>query len=87
MIASFRHKGLRQFFEDDSSKDLTQEHLSKIRRILTILHAAERIEDVNEVGLSLHALKGDLRDFWSVTVRANWRIVFRLKTARQAMWT
>jgi proteic killer suppression protein len=25
----------------------------------------------------LHQLKGDLKGLWSVTVRANWRIVFR----------
>jgi proteic killer suppression protein len=24
-------------------------------------------------------LKGDLKDFWAVTVRANWRIVFRFE--------
>jgi proteic killer suppression protein len=24
----------------------------------------------------LHALKGDMQGLWSVTVRANWRIVF-----------
>ncbi|WP_090019438.1 type II toxin-antitoxin system RelE/ParE family toxin [Limimonas halophila] len=24
----------------------------------------------------LHALKGDYRGFWAITVRANWRIVF-----------
>ena len=28
-------------------------------------------------GYRLHRLKGDLKGFWSVTVRANWRIVFR----------
>jgi plasmid maintenance system killer protein len=27
----------------------------------------------------LHPLKGDLKGFWSVTVRANWRIVFRFE--------
>jgi len=25
----------------------------------------------------LHALKGDRAGYWAVTVRANWRIVFR----------
>lgn len=25
----------------------------------------------------LHALRGDLKGFWAVTVRANWRIIFR----------
>lgn len=27
----------------------------------------------------LHPLKGDLRGFWAVTVRANWRIIFRFE--------
>ena len=30
-------------------------------------------------GYRLHPLKGDLKGFWSVTVRANWRIVFRFE--------
>jgi toxin HigB-1 len=25
----------------------------------------------------MHPLKGDLKGYWSLTVRANWRIVFR----------
>ncbi|MGA3024268.1 MAG: type II toxin-antitoxin system RelE/ParE family toxin [Bryobacteraceae bacterium] len=27
--------------------------------------------------MHVHRLKGQLRGFWAVTVRANWRIVFR----------
>jgi proteic killer suppression protein len=27
----------------------------------------------------LHPLKGDREGFWSVTVRANWRIIFRFE--------
>jgi proteic killer suppression protein len=32
-------------------------------------------------GFKLHALKGDLKGFWAVTVRANWRVVFRFEDA------
>jgi len=28
-------------------------------------------------GFRLHALKGKLKGFWAVTVRANWRVIFR----------
>jgi len=28
----------------------------------------------------LHALKGDLKGLWAVTVRANWRIIFRFES-------
>ncbi len=27
-------------------------------------------------GFALHPLKGDLKGFWAVTVRANWRVIF-----------
>ena len=30
-------------------------------------------------GFQLHPLKGELSSFWSVTVRANWRIIFRFE--------
>jgi proteic killer suppression protein len=32
---------------------------------------------MNVPGLGLHRLAGKLRGFWSVTVNANWRVVFR----------
>jgi proteic killer suppression protein len=30
----------------------------------------------------LHALKGDLKGFWAVTVRANWRVIFRFEDCK-----
>jgi proteic killer suppression protein len=77
MILSFRHKGLRRFFEDDDRSKLPPELVERIRSILAFLDAAGRIEDMDQPTLRLHALKGDLKGFWAVTVRANWRIVFR----------
>lgn len=32
-------------------------------------------------GYRLHPLKGRLKGFWSITVRANWRIIFRFEGA------
>ena len=32
-------------------------------------------------GFRLHPLKGNLADFWAVTVSGNWRIVFRFEGA------
>ena len=34
---------------------------------------------MNVPGFRLHQLKGDLAGFRAVTVRANWRIVFRFE--------
>jgi proteic killer suppression protein len=51
--------------------------VDRIRRILAALDAATTIEALNQPTFRLHMLKGELRGLWAVTVRANWRIVFR----------
>src|ERR1700746_1734178 len=82
MIESFRHKGLRQLFEDDNARGVSAEHVRKIRQILAVLHAAETIEALRLPTFGLHALKGDLKGFWAVTVRANWPIIFRFEDGK-----
>jgi len=44
-----------------------------------VLHAAETIEALRLPTFGLHPLKGDLKGFWAMTVRANWRIIFRFE--------
>lgn len=77
MIESFKHKGLRRLFEEDDGRKLPADMVERIAVILAALDAAEDIEDMNRPGFRLHRLKGDLKDYWAVTVRANWRIIFR----------
>ena len=79
MIGSFAHKGLRRLFEDDNAKGVSAEHVRKIEQILAVLHAAETIEALRLPTFRLHELKGDLKGYWAVTVRANWRIIFRFE--------
>jgi toxin HigB-1 len=79
MIKSFRHKGLRRFFEDDDGSKLPSDMLTRIRIILSVLHASEKLEGMNLSTFHLHVLKGELKGFFSVTVRANWRIIFRFE--------
>jgi proteic killer suppression protein len=79
MIKTFRHKGLRQLFEHDQGSKLPPDMLMRIRIILSALHAAEDIAGMDIPTFRLHALKGDLKGSFSVTVRANWRIVFRFE--------
>jgi proteic killer suppression protein len=82
MIETFRHKGLRQFFENDEGSKLPADMLRRIRQILTALEAAQTIEGMNQPLFKLHPLKGKLRRFWAVTVRANWRIIFRFENGK-----
>jgi len=79
MIKSFRHKGLRRFFEEDDGSKLPPDLLNRISLILSTLHAAQEIEGVNVPTFRLHVLKGDLKGFFAVNVRANWRIIFRFE--------
>lgn len=79
MIRSFHHKVLRKLFEDDDRSKLPAQDIDKITRILARLNAATLPDDMDAPGFKLHQLKGSLKGFWAVTVRANWRIIFRFK--------
>ena len=78
MIQNFRHKGLRRLFEDGDRKGIRPDFIEKVENILFVLNRAKAADDMNLPGFRLHPLKGDLKGFWAVTVRANWRIVFRI---------
>lgn len=82
MIENFRHKGLRRLFEQGDAKALNPQHVDKIEIILGLLDVAQKIEDMNVRSFRLHPLTGDLKGFWSVTVRANWRIIFRFENGK-----
>jgi toxin HigB-1 len=77
MIRTIRHKGLKQLFELDGSSGVNPEHADKLRDILATLHAAPEVAHMDLPGFRLHPLKGRMRGFWAVTVRANWRVIFR----------
>jgi proteic killer suppression protein len=77
VIRSIRHRGLRRLYEDDDPRGVIMEHSPKLRDILARLDAAGTAADMDLPGFRLHPLKGDFRGFWAVTVRANWRVIFR----------
>ena len=52
----------------------------RIAVLLAALDEASAIGDLNRPSFRLHPLKGDLKGFWSITIRANWRIVFRFQS-------
>jgi len=77
MIRSIRHKGLKRLHEDDDPRGVINEHREKLRDILARLDAASSPADIDLPGFRLHPLKGEFSGFWAVTVRANWRVIFR----------
>ena len=84
MIRSFRHKGLKRLYEEDDSRGISADHAVKLRDILVRLDAAVTVADLDVPGFRLHTLKGQEKGFWAVTVRANWRVIFRF-SERAAM--
>jgi len=79
MIQSFRHKGLRRFYESGSVAGIRPQHAQRLRMMLTALDTAQFIEDVDIPGFRLHALKGKRSGRWSVWVNGNWRVTFEIK--------
>jgi len=79
MIKSFRHKGLRRFYEAGSTAGIQASHRKRLRILLTALDTAETIEDMDIPGFKLHPLKGNRKGLWSISVSGNWRITFKFK--------
>lgn len=52
-------------------------HSKKLRMQLAALDTAKSIDDLEIPGYRLHQLKGRLKNLWSITVNANWRITFK----------
>ena len=77
MIKSFEHKGLEKFFYTGDKSGIQPKHAQKIADILDRLDASIKIQDMNYPGANLHQLKGKLKEFWSVKVSGNWRIIFK----------
>jgi toxin HigB-1 len=79
VIRSFKHRGLKRLYERDDRSGIRPDFADTIQEILTVLDDAATPQELALPGYRLHPLKGDLKGFWSVTVRANWRIIFRFE--------
>jgi toxin HigB-1 len=77
MIKGFRHKGLQRFYQTGSSAGIQAAHASRLRLQLAALDAATGVSDLKAApGWRLHALKGNLKAHYALTVSGNWRLTF-----------
>jgi len=76
VIKSFRHKGLRRFFESGSAAGIQPSHAKRLRLQLVALDTAHTIDDMDVPGFRLHPLKGSRTGRWSISVNGNWRLTF-----------
>ena len=68
---------MKRLFQQGDTSKVRADQARRILDILGHLDTAQRPSDLDLPGYRLHALKGDLKGAWSVTVSGNWRIVFR----------
>lgn len=79
MIKSWKHKGLKRFYETEVVSGIQASHKDKLKLILQFLDAAVSPDDMNLPGKRFHKLKGKFKDCYSVTVNGNWRVIFKFE--------
>jgi proteic killer suppression protein len=79
VIQSFRHKGLRRFYESGGLGGILPKHAKRLRMLLAALDTAHVIGDMDVPGFNLHPLKGQGKGRWSVWVNGNWRVTFEFR--------
>jgi len=76
MIKSFKHKGLKKFFETGHKAGIRPDHEQRLRLILAKMHTAHAIKDLSFPSSGLHPLHHNREGEWAITVKKNWRITF-----------
>ncbi len=76
MIKSFKHKGLKNYFESGTTHGIQAAHAKKLRLQLAALDTATSIDDMDIPGYQLHPLKGNRKGLWAISVSGNWRVTF-----------
>ena len=79
MIRSFRHRGLKRFYERGDRSLIPPDLHDRVEAMLAQLDVARSPEAMRLPPYRLHALKGARKGYWSATVKANWRLVFRFE--------
>ena len=84
MIVSFNGKVAKDIWNTNSSKSLPKELWVRAKALLTIMHSTSELSDLKIKGepptIRLHKLKGDRKEYWSVTIKLPWAIAFKFKS-------
>jgi len=81
MIISFNGKVVKDIWETNQSKYLPAELWIRAKALLTIMHSTTKLDDLKIQGgppnIRLHKLKGEPKEYWSVTIKLPWCITFK----------
>lgn len=80
MIRNFKSASAQDIFDGKNSKQarkVSSELHSKIQRLFDQLNAATQVETLKiPPSNRLEKLKGDLKNYWSIRVNIQWRVIF-----------
>jgi proteic killer suppression protein len=76
MIRTFRSKALSRYWTKGDERGLRPDWRNKVRIVLSRLDVAHAPGEMNLPGLRFHALTGNLKNRFAVSVSPNWRITF-----------
>jgi proteic killer suppression protein len=79
MIKTFKHKGLKLYYETGSTRGIQAKHAGRLRMQLAALDSAMEVSDLDIPGYKLHPLKGDRKGIWAISVSGNWRLTFEFR--------
>jgi len=81
MIRTFKHAGLKRYFETGKAKGIAADMAKRIQTRLNVLNRARELRDLNLPGFGFHALKGDRKGEYALTVTGNYRLTFRFENS------
>ena len=76
MIASFRSKALKRFFERNDARGIRPDWRDRVRGLLSQLDAAVEPAELVIPGSGFHPLTGDMAGRFALTVSRNHRLTF-----------
>jgi proteic killer suppression protein len=76
MIKKFKSKALDKLYNHGSAAGIPPASKIRILALLDLLEAAQEPKELAMPGTGYHSLKGDRKGQHSMTVTANWRLVF-----------
>jgi len=78
MIVSFGNKDTKKIWEGERIKGLSTELQEIGRRKLRMLNNSQNLTDLQiPPSNKLEKLKGNLKDFYSIRINNQWRIIFK----------
>ena len=79
IIRSIDHKGLRNFLSYGDKSGLNSASIPKLVNMISYIQAMKTAEELTAIkGWRAHKLIGDLKDYWSLTITSNRRLIFKV---------